>query len=124
MIETDISRLGKNRVFVENLRFDVTPQVLFKPRFIQSDDQAHVAEETQGFSFYVEYMEGFLPKPALMVMKTYCLRSKTIAQITDAPEDLLWAAVRDKGARDVAGMYPVGQALEEWIKSHLNPGSL
>ena len=120
MIETGISRLGKNKAFKESLRFDVTPQVLFKPRFINAENQAHLVKETQGFSFYVEYMEG-LPLPALMVMKTYCLRSKTIAHITDAPEDLLWAAVRDKNARDIAGMYPLSPAIEEWIKSHLNP---
>ena len=118
MIDIGISKLGKNRAFRENLRFDVTPEVIFKPRFIQSENQADLIKETQGFSFYVEYMEG-LPKPALMAMKTYCLRSKTIAHITDAPENLLWETVRDKGAKDICGMYPLGAALEDWIKTHL-----
>ncbi|MDA8387471.1 MAG: hypothetical protein M0Z58_02250 [Nitrospiraceae bacterium] len=118
MIDITISRLRKNRVFRDNLRLDVTPEVLFKPRFVHSENQADLIKETQGFSFYVEYMEG-LPKPALMAMKTYCLRSKTLARITDVPEGLLWEAVRDRGVKDISGMYPLNRALEDWIKAQL-----
>ena len=119
MIDISIRKLGKNRVFKDNLRFDVTPEVIFKPRFVHSEKDASLTDETQGFFFYVEYMES-LPKPSLMVMKTYCLRSKTIAQITDAPEDLLWAAVRDKGAKDISGMYALNGPLADWIKTQLD----
>ncbi|MDA8325115.1 MAG: hypothetical protein M0033_02740 [Nitrospiraceae bacterium] len=119
MIDIGIRKLGKNRVFKENLRFDVTPEILFKPRFVHSEKDKGLIDETQGFSFYVEYMGG-LPKPLLMVMKTYCMRSKTIAQITDAPEDLLWEAVRGKDIKDISGMYPLNGPLAEWIKAQLD----
>ena len=119
MIDISIQKLGKNRTFKENLRFDVTPELLFKPRFIYSEKDSDLIKETQGFSFYVEYMEG-LPKPLLMVMKTYCMRSKTIAEITDAPEDLLWGVVRDKAVKDISGMYPLNKPLEDWIKARLD----
>ena len=118
MADTSISRIGKNRVFRENLRLDVTPELLFKPRFANSGQNEELIKETQGFSFYVEYMKD-MPKPALMVMKTYCLSSKSIAQVTDAPEELLWGAVRESGAKDIMGMYPIGKPLEDWIKSQM-----
>lgn len=124
MIDINIRKLCKNRIFKENIRFDVTPQALFKPRFV-SPGSGHpetgedVMKETQGFSFYVDYMQG-MPKPALMVMKTYSLRSKSIAEITDAPEELLWGVVRDKDIKDISGMYPINGPLEDWIKSQLD----
>ena len=118
MADINISKIGKSRACRENLRFDVTPELLFKPRFANSAGNEEFAGETQGFSFYVEYMEG-MDKPALMVMKTYRLTSKSIAQVTDAPEELLWRAVRESGARDIMGMYPLSKPLEDWIRSQL-----
>ncbi len=118
MADISISRIGKNRAFRENLRFDVTPELLFKPRFASSKGNEAPAKETQGFSFYVEYMEG-MPKPALMVMKTFNLTSKSIAQVTDVPEELLWGAVREGGGKGIMGMYPLSKPLEDWIRSRI-----
>ena len=118
MMDISISKIGKNRVFRDNLRFEVTPELLFKPRFTSSGQNEELIKETQGFSFYVEYMED-MPKPALMIMKTYCLSSKSIGQITDAPEDLLWGAVREAGVKDIAGMYPLNKPMKDWIKSRI-----
>lgn len=118
MVDISISRIGKNRTFRENLRFDVTPELLFKPRFVNSAENEALVKETQGFSFYVEYMED-MPKPALMVMKTFSLRSKSIAQVADAPEELLWGAVRESGGKDIIGMFPLSRPIEDWIKSQI-----
>ena len=118
MADISISKIGKTRAFRENLRFDVTPELLFKPRFANTSGNEEFIKETQGFSFYVEYMEG-MDKPALMVMKTYRLTSKSIAQVTDAPEELLWGAVRESWARDIMGMYPLSKPLEDWIRSQI-----
>jgi hypothetical protein len=54
-----------------------------------------------------------------MVMKTYQLRSKTIAEVQDVPQELLWQAVKEGQGQDVAGMYPIGKALEAWLKRSL-----
>lgn len=116
MLEAKLPRLKKNRVFIENLRFDVTPEVIFKPRFAHGNPD--VAKETQGFSFYIEYLEG-QARPALMLMKTYELRSKTIVEILNVPEELLWGAVRAPKGKEIAGMYPIDDALEGWIKKEL-----
>jgi len=116
-----LSRLKANKVFIENLRWDVTPKFLFKPRFIRGPEDCHLTEEIQGFMFYIERFDKETP-PALMIMKTYHLRSKTVGQIADVPEDLLLNAVGKEGVKDVAGMYPIDEALEAWLKAGLGLG--
>ncbi len=115
-MEVKISRLVKNKTFVQNLRFDLTPELLFRPRFPQGKSPEDLCNETQGFFLYVDFMEG-MPKPILMLMKNYQLRSKTVGEVTDAPEEFLWDAV--KGVKDIQGMYPLSPALETWIKQEL-----
>ena len=122
MEDISISRVWKNRTFRGNLRFDVTPELLFKPRFVNSGENEELIKETQGFSFYVEYMEG-MPAPALMLMKTFCFRSKSLAQVTGVPEELLWGAIRESGVKDIMGMYPLNRPLEEWIKNQVETHS-
>jgi hypothetical protein len=118
MLELKLASLKKNGVFMKHLRFDVTPEILLKPRFLTSENRERLIGEIQGFTFYVDYLEG-MPKPVLMVLKTYCLNSKSIAEITDAPEDLLWETVRSPEAKTKNGMYAPGPSLEKWIKEEL-----
>ncbi|MDA8169987.1 MAG: hypothetical protein M0Z59_09895 [Nitrospiraceae bacterium] len=118
MLDIKIARLRKNRVFIDNLRFDLTPAMLFKPRFANCGGQEELIKEIQGFSFYIDYMPD-MPRPELMVMKTYNLTSKSIAHIEDAPEDLLRGAVKAGGANHVMGMYPVDETVADWIKKEL-----
>jgi len=118
MLELKLGSLKKNGVFIKHLRLDVTPEILLKPRFITAQNREKLIGEVQGFSFYIDYMEG-MPKPILMVMKTYCLASKSIAEVTDAPEDLLWEAVRSPGAKETSGMYALSPGVEKWIKKEL-----
>lgn len=115
-----LSRLKENSVFVSNIRWDVTPDILFQPRFAGQGNIDELMAQTQGFMFYIDYMKGD-PKtpPALMVMKTYELRSKTIGEIVDVPEDMLRAAVGRSGVKDYNGMYPIDSALDAWLKKEL-----
>lgn len=113
-----LERLKENKVFVQHLRFDVTPEVIFKPRFIRpGEDRNDVINETQGFMFYIDYAEG--STPSLMLMKTYNLTSKTVGEVTDAPGELLLQAVRKKDAKDICGMYCIDEAVEGWLKDKL-----
>ena len=109
-----LDRLGKMRVFLDNLRWDLTPEIIFKPRFIKPGEKCETAAETQGFMFYIDYMEDI--KPALMILKTYELRSKTIGAVEDVPEELLTNAVKREGVKDITGMYPIDEKLEAWLK--------
>jgi hypothetical protein len=113
-----LDRLKKFRIFIENLRFDVTPDLIFKPRFVTQENREELINETQGFSFYIDYLGGS-HKPALMIMKTYNLTSKTIGQVEDVPEDLLRGAVTREGVRDYSGMFPIDEDVERWLKKEL-----
>src|SRR3990172_2224286 len=112
-----IERLRKNRVFMDNLRWDVTPEILFRPRFVRAENDCGLIKETQGFMFYIDYMKDV--EPNLMVMKTFEFRSKTVGEIEGAPRDLLLAAVKKEGVKDVTGMYPIDKAVEAWLKKEL-----
>lgn len=115
-----LPKLRTNKVFMCNLKLDVTPELLFRPRFASEGDLEERIGETQGFCFYVEYLRGHgVEKPALMLMKTYKLTSKTIGEVTGVPEDLLWGAVREEGVRDKMGMYPLNPPLRDWIRKEL-----
>lgn len=118
MLELKLGSLKKNKVFIHNLRLDVTPEIMLKPRFITEQNRDTLIKEIQGFSFYIDYFEGLSKKPVLMIMKTYCLASKTIAEVTDTPEELLWECVREQGKLD-NGLYAVQGRLVDWIKREL-----
>ncbi len=106
---------------MQNLRFDVTPEVIFKPRFITNENECDLVQEIQGFSFYIDYL-GEGETPALMIMKNANLTSKTIGEIPEAPEDLLLSAVKRQGIKDYAGMYPIDEGVESWLKEKLGLG--
>jgi hypothetical protein len=115
-----LPKLKANKVFMCNLKLELTPDVLFKPRFASEGDLEERIKETQGFCFYVEYLQGHgVEKPSLMLMKTYKLTSKTIGEVDGVPEDLLWGAVREEGVKDIMGMYPLSRPLREWVKKEL-----
>lgn len=111
-----LPRLKKNRMFMEHLRFDVTPEVIFKPRFVRDKNDRDLVKEAQGFMFYIDYMDDIL---SLMMMKTYNLTSKTMGEIQDVPRKLLLNAVNREGVKDIVGMYPIDGELEDWLKGKL-----
>lgn len=116
-----LSRLKTHRVFIENLRWDVTLELLFKPRFVRDSKDADLTKETQGFMFYIDYMDDHI---ALMLMKTYHMRSKTLDEIEDVPKELLLNAVEKPGVKPVVGMYPIDEHLEAWLKAELGLAAL
>ena len=116
----DLSDLSKLEDFLSNLRFDVTPEVIFKPRFVTPDTRQQaqqVNKETHGYMFYIDCLEG--ADPVLMLMKTKELRSSTVGFVADVPEGLLEAAVNREGVKDYCGMYPLDDAVIGWIKKEL-----
>jgi hypothetical protein len=102
---------------MKHLRFDVTPEVIFKPRFVRDKNDRDVIEEIQGFMFYIDHMDE---TTSLMLMKTYNLTSKTVGDIEEVPRELLINAVNREGVRDIIGMYPIDDKLENWLKGKLD----
>lgn len=114
MLTLSLERLARNSVFIRNLRFDMVPEDLFRPSFKSTGEDC---PDTNGFMFYIDYMEDVMP--TLMLMKTYAKRSKSLGHVPDAPGDLLLAAVTREGVKDISGMYPIDGAVEAWLKDRL-----
>lgn len=103
--------------FRESVRFDVTPDILFKSRFLTPETKEQAYKETHGFMFYIDYMPDI--EPTLMLMKTKELRSSTVGRVEGIPEELLLAAVKREGVKDYCGMFPPDDALINWLKEKL-----
>ena len=103
--------------FLSNLRFDVTPEVIFKPRFLTPENTQQAYDETHGYMFYIDCLEG--DSPILMLMKTKELRSSTVGQVEDVPMELLEAALAREGIKDYCGMYPLDEPMTAWLKQQL-----
>ncbi len=112
-----LSDLRQQKHFLDDLRFDVTPEVIFKSRFLTPENKEEAYGETHGFMFYVDCLEG--EKPSLMLMKTKELRSSTVGFVEGVPGDLLEAAVSREGVKNYSGMYPLDEALINWLNEKL-----
>jgi|GEM_PF-1676709 len=115
-VRVTIAQLAMNRLAMRLLRFDVTPEVLFKPRFVDKPEDAKLHAETDGYMFYVDWFKG-QGDPKLMLMKTVGLTSNSFAEIIDCPVDLLKNAA--EGAKSYSGMYAIDAEVEKWIKGKL-----
>lgn len=115
-MQLKLSRLKKIAIFMQHLRLDVTPEMIFKPRFIHTKDDVYKALEIRGFSFYIESLAR---EPRLIIMKSHSLTSKTMGEVDDVPEELLKNAVSHNGIKDIGGMYPIDDGLAEWIRKEL-----
>lgn len=115
-MDLKIKDLIKEGIAAGNIRLDITPEDIFKPRFAGDGDIEKQKAETNGFFFYIEITEK---GPEMMLMKNYDFQSKTIAAITDAPIEHLNRAITDKNAKEMAGMFPIDAPLKDWIKEQL-----
>ena len=113
----DLSVLRQQKDFLDNLRFDVTPEVIFKPRFLTPETMQQAYEETHGYMFYIDCLEG--ERPTLMLMRTKELRSSTVGYVADVPMELLDTALTREGLKDYCGMYPLDEAVEAWLEEQL-----
>lgn len=117
-MDMKLSALRGNRLILRQLRWDVTPEFLFKPRFVGVGKERNdrLARETQGYMFYIDYING---EARLMLMRTIEMMSQTVGRVTEVPEDILLRAVKAEGVKPVAGMYPISAELEAWLKKEL-----
>jgi len=110
--------LKKNRLFMKRLRWDIRPEDLFRPRFVSGPGDRHLASETEGYMFYIDWYKGS-GRPTLMIMKTAGLSSSTFAEVSDCPTELLLRAVTRKDVKAYSHMYPIDEAVEAWLKEKL-----
>ena len=117
MDQVRIKDLRGNKKFFESIRWDLTPKILFEPRYPGTKgEEGKTSNSTDGYMFYVDMVND---SPILVIMKNKYSMSKTVAYVEDVPEDLLQEAARCAPEECVAGMYPLTKKLEEWLKKEL-----
>lgn len=109
-----IAELRGNKTFLEEIRWDVTPRVLFDPDRGTGKEASKV--NVDGYMLYVEVIDSV---PVLVIMKNKYSMSKTVAYLDGIPEDLLKEAAHCTTEECVAGMYPITKSLEAWLKKEL-----
>jgi hypothetical protein len=114
MEEISINDLkDKKESFIKEIRWDVTPRVFMSQGRYSGAKADDVPDNIDGYMLYVDLMEE---KPVLFIMKNRYSQSKTVGYITDVPEELLRDAMNCEEGECVAGMYPLSEKLEAWLK--------
>ncbi len=112
-----IKDLGESKKFLDNLRWDMTPKILFEPRFPRTENEPEKTTfNIAGNMFYVDIVYN---KPTLVIMRNRLAMSKTVGYVEDVPEDLLREAMNCSAEECIAGMYPITKKLEDWLKKEL-----
>ena len=117
MVQISIDKLKNSPKIIKDIRWDVTPQIFLNPR---SSPDKEAIDITYGYMLYVDLIND---RPTLLIMQLKKLMSKTVASVNDVSEDLLKDAMHCTDKECVAGMYPLSEKLESWLKKELNlPG--
>ncbi len=112
MTNISLSEIKDNPEIVGKIRWEVTPQLFLDPKSAGGDP----VDIEYGFMLYIDLVDD---KPQLMVMQLKKIVSKTVGIVTDVPEDMLREAMNCTDKECVAGMYPLGEKLESWLKQEL-----
>jgi hypothetical protein len=108
-----IDALKKSKYFIENIRWDVTPKIFLEPRISSGDEPENKIDTTYGYMLYVDLVKD---KPTLLIMQLKHAMSQTVGYLDDIPEDLMRGAMHCEQSECIAGMYPLTEKLEKWLK--------
>lgn len=108
-----INVLRKSKYFTEHIRWDVTPKVFLKPAISSGEEPEKKIDITYGYMLYVDLVRE---RPALLIMQLRQALSQTVGYIENVPEDLLEEAIGCPPSECIAGMYPLTEKLEKWLK--------
>jgi hypothetical protein len=117
MEHVSIHELKGKMEFLDNIRWDISPKILLNPQLLYAGKNP--GKENIDMDGYILYVEIINNTPVLVIMKNKYSMSVTVAYVTDVPEDLLRESVRCSPTECVAGMYPINQKLEDWLKKAL-----
>lgn len=112
-----ISDLKESETFIRDIRWDLTPKK-FMAAGSSLQKVGQNVSEIVGVS-YMLYVDLMRNKPTLMIMKSRGARSKTVGYVEDIPEDMLKEAMGCEAGECIAGMYPLTERLEAWLKKEL-----
>lgn len=86
------------------------------PQFTSDATQPGPPDVSHGYMLYVDLVNEI---PAVVIMDLSGRVSKTVGWIDGVPEDLLREAMHCESSECVAGMYPLTERLQRWIRNEL-----
>lgn len=104
-----INDLKKFQGFIQDIRWDVTPNIFLNP----DSGSGEEVDITHGYMLYVDVVNDI---PALVIMQLKRIMSKTVGYIYDIPDELLKEATQCMDKECIGGMYPLSIGLEDWLK--------
>ena len=113
MIPLSMEKVKVSPAFIEDIRFDITPRLFVDPKSAPGGEPANI---TYGYFLYIDLMEK---RPVIMVMQMKEMMCRSVAFITDAPEELLKSSMKSAGSECAEGMYPLSEELTTWLKKEL-----
>lgn len=114
MVPLSIEKLKVSPGFIEDLRFDITPRLFVDPKSAPGGEPADI---THGYMLYIDLMKE---RPVIMVMQMKSIICRSVAYITDIPEELLKKSMESAGIECAEGMYPLCEELVTWLKKELS----
>ena len=113
MIPLSIEKLKESRVFLKEIRFDITPKLFADPKSAPGKP----ADLGYGYMLYIDLMKE---RPVIMVMQLRQIICKSVGYITDVPQELLKSSMESAGTECAEGMYPLSEELITWLKKELS----
>ena len=114
MVPLSIEKLKDSAAFIKEIRFDLTPRLFVDPKSAPGGEPANI---TYGYMLYIDLKEK---KPVIMVMQMKEMMCRSVAYISDVPEELLTSSMESAGSECVEGMYPLSEELTTWLKKELS----
>jgi hypothetical protein len=109
--------IRKSPAILENIKWEVTPQLVMEPRF---QSQAADLQKLKDIAGYMFYIESQCEPPALMLLKVGRTDiTSTVAKIDEIPPELLRKAMENPPEKPAHGMYAISDEIKEWLKREL-----
>ncbi len=102
---------------IEHVLWDMEPKCLMAPRIKTTDKGSELREPIKGYIFYIDTMGDKLQ--LLLIRHTAAEYGETLAQVDEAPEELLAEAVEEGKEKMCFGMCPLNDKVKSWLKKEL-----
>lgn len=113
MVPLSIEKLKVSPGFIEDIRFDITPRLFVDPKSAPGEP----ANLSHGYMLYIDLKND---RPVIMIMQMKQIMCRSVAYITDVPEELLRSSMESAGTECAEGMYPLSEELITWLKKELS----
>ncbi|HSW64212.1 MAG TPA: hypothetical protein VLH56_13025 [Dissulfurispiraceae bacterium] len=109
-----------DQYFFDHILWEVEPKDLMEPRTTRTEEGVKKRGAIKGYVFYIDVTET---NPQLFLLRhTAGDYAETVSRIDDIPEQMLHDAIAQNIEKEYFKMYPINQAVKEWLLKALREG--